>query len=126
MSFLPRHYQTAFQLFQVSLPNTHNTFAVMSNIHSEITQDLLDTEVDGFNSFDLDNRLLRAIAKLGYSHPTLVQAKAVPLALQGKDILARARTGSGKTAAYCMPIVQKILLAKEVSCLTVFPLVSLC
>ncbi|KAJ3055499.1 ATP-dependent DNA/RNA helicase, partial [Rhizophlyctis rosea] len=85
----------------------------MSIKDSDITPDLLDRDVEGFSSFDLDTRLLRAIAKLGYSHPTLVQAKAVPLALQGKDILARARTGSGKTAAYCMPIVQKILLAKE-------------
>ncbi|RKO85649.1 P-loop containing nucleoside triphosphate hydrolase protein, partial [Blyttiomyces helicus] len=66
-----------------------------------------------FAPLDLDPRLLRALAKLGFAHPTLVQAKAVPLAMQGRDILARARTGSGKTAAYCMPIVQKILSAKE-------------
>ncbi|KAJ3030609.1 ATP-dependent DNA/RNA helicase [Rhizophlyctis rosea] len=85
----------------------------MSKKEGEITPDLLDKDIEGFSSFDLDSRLLRAVAKLGYSHPTLVQAKAVPLALQGKDILARARTGSGKTAAYCLPIVQKILLAKE-------------
>ena len=40
---------------------------------------------------------------------------AIPLALENKDILARARTGSGKTAAYCIPVVQKVLSAKEVS-----------
>ncbi|KAJ3282095.1 ATP-dependent DNA/RNA helicase, partial [Borealophlyctis nickersoniae] len=50
---------------------------------------------------------------LGFTHPTLVQAKAIPLALEGKDVLARARTGSGKTAAYCLPILQKILGGKE-------------
>ncbi|OLL25427.1 ATP-dependent RNA helicase dbp9 [Neolecta irregularis DAH-3] len=73
---------------------------------------LLDGSV-AFQSFALDPRLQRSIAKLNYSNPTLVQAKVIPLALAGKDIFARARTGSGKTAAYCIPIVQKILEEKE-------------
>ncbi|KAF8623207.1 hypothetical protein AX15_006445 [Amanita polypyramis BW_CC] len=60
----------------------------------------------------LDARLLRALADLGFARPTLVQAKAIPLALESRDILARARTGSGKTAAYCLPVVQKIISAK--------------
>ncbi|KAG1831377.1 P-loop containing nucleoside triphosphate hydrolase protein [Suillus variegatus] len=61
----------------------------------------------------LDARILRALADMGFARPTLVQAKALPIALEGRDILARARTGSGKTAAYCMPVVQKILSAKS-------------
>jgi ATP-dependent RNA helicase DDX56/DBP9 len=69
-----------------------------------------------FASFShiLDTRILRALADMGFARPTLVQAKAIPLALESRDILARARTGSGKTAAYCVPIVQKILSAKSV------------
>ncbi|KAI8350376.1 P-loop containing nucleoside triphosphate hydrolase protein [Blakeslea trispora] len=66
-----------------------------------------------FASFDLDPRLTRAIAQLNFTHPTPVQAQGIPLALAGKDILARARTGSGKTATYALPIVQKILAAKQ-------------
>ncbi|GLB41874.1 putative atp-dependent rna helicase dbp9 [Lyophyllum shimeji] len=68
-----------------------------------------------FASFShlLDARLLRALADAGFARPTLVQAKAIPLALESRDILARARTGSGKTAAYCVPVVQKILSAKS-------------
>ena len=62
----------------------------------------------------LDPRLLRALADMGFARPTLVQAKAIPLALESRDILARARTGSGKTAAYCLPVVQKIICAKTV------------
>ncbi|GAM27564.1 hypothetical protein SAMD00019534_107400 [Acytostelium subglobosum LB1] len=62
----------------------------------------------------LDDRITKAVKKMGFEHPTLIQAKAVPLSLQGKDILAKARTGSGKTAAYSIPIVQKILMAKSV------------
>lgn len=57
----------------------------------------------------LDSRILRAVAKLGFYEPTLVQETAIPLALEGKDILARARTGSGKTAAFLIPTIQKIL-----------------
>ena len=44
--------------------------------------------------------------------PILVQAKCLPFALEGKDVLVHARTGSGKTAAYCLPVLQKILLEK--------------
>jgi ATP-dependent RNA helicase DDX56/DBP9 len=69
-----------------------------------------------FASFShiLNPRILRALADAGFARPTLVQAKAIPLALENRDILARARTGSGKTAAYCIPVVQKILSAKSV------------
>ncbi|KAK4686040.1 ATP-dependent RNA helicase DDX56/DBP9, partial [Tremellales sp. Uapishka_1] len=61
----------------------------------------------------LDPRLLRALADLKFAHPTLVQAKAIPLLLEGKDVLARARTGSGKTAAYVVPALQRVLEAKS-------------
>ncbi|ELU13728.1 hypothetical protein CAPTEDRAFT_150704 [Capitella teleta] len=65
-----------------------------------------------FHEMGLDDRILKAVAKLGWMHPTLIQEKAIPLALNGKDILARARTGSGKTAAYVIPVLQKILSSK--------------
>jgi ATP-dependent RNA helicase DDX56/DBP9 len=68
-----------------------------------------------FQKLELDARLQRAIAKLGFNTPTLVQETAIPLALQGKDILARARTGSGKTAAYVIPLIQKILSKNDFS-----------
>lgn len=63
--------------------------------------------------FGLDRRLIKALSKLGYTYPTLVQAKTIPIALQGKDILVRARTGSGKTVAFSLPVLQKILSQKE-------------
>ncbi|KAJ3097880.1 putative ATP-dependent RNA helicase ddx56, partial [Phlyctochytrium planicorne] len=72
-----------------------------------------DEQVGSFSDLGLDPRVLKAIAKLGFSKPTLVQVSAIPLALKGKDILARARTGSGKTLAYCIPLIQKILAVKE-------------
>lgn len=55
------------------------------------------------------------MARLGWQSPLPIQEKTIPLALQGKDILARARTGSGKTAAYAIPIIQKVLSTKQVA-----------
>ncbi|KAF8473980.1 P-loop containing nucleoside triphosphate hydrolase protein [Kalaharituber pfeilii] len=77
------------------------------------TESNLDEETT-FQNLGLDPRLLQGIAKLEFAHPTAVQAKAIPLALEGKDILARAKTGSGKTAAYLLPVLQSILKRKDV------------
>ncbi|XP_070621196.1 probable ATP-dependent RNA helicase DDX56 [Erythrolamprus reginae] len=65
-----------------------------------------------FSEMGLDARLLQAVAELGWAAPTPIQEKAVPLALEGKDLLARARTGSGKTGAYALPLLQRLLAAK--------------
>ena len=51
---------------------------------------------------------------MNWIKPTLVQEKAIPLALDGKDLLLRARTGSGKTAACIIPILQQILQMKKI------------
>ncbi|XP_053944877.1 probable ATP-dependent RNA helicase DDX56 [Cuculus canorus] len=66
-----------------------------------------------FEHMGLDGRLLRAVAELGWAAPTAIQAEAIPLALEGRDVLARARTGSGKTGAYGLPLLQHILRVKE-------------
>lgn len=67
-----------------------------------------------FADLNLDSRLLQAVAKLNFRSPTLVQRKAIPLALDGKDVLARAKTGSGKTAAYLLPVLHSLLKKKKV------------
>lgn len=64
-----------------------------------------------FSSLGLSNALLKAISKKGYNTPTVIQYKAIPRILEGKDILASAQTGSGKTAGFALPILQ--LLSKE-------------
>lgn len=75
---------------------------------------LLDKEAGTFSAFDfgLDRRLIKAVSRMGFIYPTLVQSKAIPLALEGKDLLVRARTGSGKTAAFALPTLHKVLLYK--------------
>ena len=61
-----------------------------------------------FTSFGLDATLLRAIRELGFTHPTPIQAQAIPPAMHGKDVLACAMTGSGKTAAFVLPILEHL------------------
>ncbi|HEU4698569.1 MAG TPA: DEAD/DEAH box helicase [Gemmatimonadales bacterium] len=62
-----------------------------------------------FSSFHLDRDLLRGIKELGFVRPTPIQADAMPPALAGRDVLACAATGSGKTAAFLLPILQQLL-----------------
>ncbi|KAB1216280.1 DEAD-box ATP-dependent RNA helicase 16 [Morella rubra] len=61
-----------------------------------------------FEDVGLDPRLIRALIKKGIEKPTPIQRVAVPLILEGKDVVARAKTGSGKTFAYLLPLLQKL------------------
>ncbi|KAM0341560.1 hypothetical protein ACHAPU_010010 [Fusarium lateritium] len=69
-------------------------------------------EETSFLDLGLDPRLLQAIAQQKFAKPTLVQRKAIPLALNGQDVLAKADCGSGKTAAYVLPLLSSILKRK--------------
>ncbi|MHB8890786.1 MAG: DEAD/DEAH box helicase [Candidatus Limnocylindrales bacterium] len=62
----------------------------------------------GFATLDLDERLLRTLAGLGYEEPTPIQEAAIPPLLAGRDLLAEAPTGTGKTAAFALPILQHL------------------
>ncbi len=62
-----------------------------------------------FSQFDLSEPLLQAVAEQGYEKPTPVQQQAIPLILQGRDILAGAQTGTGKTAGFTLPLLQLLL-----------------
>nr|WP_255721120.1 MULTISPECIES: ATP-dependent RNA helicase SrmB [unclassified Photobacterium] len=64
--------------------------------------------VKDFSELELDSELLRAIEEIGYSRPTVVQAQAIPHALDGKDVMASAPTGTGKTAAFLLPMIQHL------------------
>lgn len=61
-----------------------------------------------FQQLGLNAPLLKALQKEGYTTPTPIQAQAIPVALQGKDILGLAQTGTGKTAAFALPILQML------------------
>jgi ATP-dependent RNA helicase RhlE len=66
-----------------------------------------------FSSFNLDPSLLRGVAGLGFTAPTPIQRDGIPPALEGRDVLACAMTGSGKTAAFALPILQRLLGKKR-------------
>src|SRR5215204_1893848 len=62
----------------------------------------------GFASLGLADSLVKAVASLGYEEPTPVQRETIPLILSGRDLLAQAATGTGKTAAFALPMLQRI------------------
>ncbi|WP_338408459.1 DEAD/DEAH box helicase [uncultured Flavobacterium sp.] len=68
-----------------------------------------------FNSLGLSDALLKAINKKGYTTPSPIQQKAIPPILEGKDVLASAQTGTGKTAGFTLPILQILSLGKHLS-----------
>ncbi|MEK6771447.1 MAG: DEAD/DEAH box helicase [Pseudomonadota bacterium] len=62
-----------------------------------------------FENLKLDPRLLRAVAACHFKEPTDIQLKAIPVALEGRDLMASAQTGTGKTAAFVLPLLQRLL-----------------
>lgn len=66
-----------------------------------------------FADLNLDKNILSAVSSEGYESPTPIQAQAIPFALEGRDIMASAQTGSGKTAAFLLPTLQKLTKRSE-------------
>ena len=61
-----------------------------------------------FEEFQLAPPILKALARCGHEHPTPVQEQAIPKALSGRDLIASANTGTGKTAAFVLPALQRL------------------
>jgi ATP-dependent RNA helicase DeaD len=75
-----------------------------------------------FAEFHLSAEVLRAIDALGFEEPTPIQVQAIPLLLEGRDVVAQAQTGTGKTAAFALPIVERIDVGRrEVQALVLVP-----
>lgn len=67
-----------------------------------------DAELDGFASLGLRDELLAALDDLGYEEPTPIQRETIPLLVEGRDMLGQAATGTGKTAAFALPILELV------------------
>ena len=63
-----------------------------------------------FSELGLSPVLCTTVARLGYTTPTPIQAQAIPVALQGRDLMAGAETGTGKTAAFALPMIERLLV----------------
>lgn len=70
----------------------------------------MTTETDPvqFSDLGLPDHLLQTIAQVGYETPSPIQAQTIPILLQGHDLLGQAQTGTGKTAAFALPILAKL------------------
>ena len=62
----------------------------------------------GFEQFSLDQHVISGIKSVGYSTPTPIQQQAIPIVLKGRDLLGLAQTGTGKTAAFILPILHRL------------------
>jgi ATP-dependent RNA helicase DeaD len=69
---------------------------------------MAENESAGFEALGLDRRLLDALGELGYEEPTPIQAEAIPPLLAGRDLVGEAATGTGKTAAFALPLLQSL------------------
>lgn len=79
---------------------------------AQASLDNLGLDSLGFDSLGLARPILSALKSAGYSTPTPIQAQAIPLSIDGRDLLLSAQTGSGKTAAFVLPILHKIASQK--------------
>ncbi len=74
-----------------------------------------------FSDFDLPTNLADSLNTLGFTTPTPIQAQAIPHALQGRDVLGSAQTGTGKTGAFMIPMITKLLTDPTAKCLVMTP-----
>ena len=74
-----------------------------------------------FSELNLSPPVLRAIEKAGYTEPTTIQEKAIPVALEGRDIIGASQTGTGKTAAFALPVISQMIPGDRPQCLILEP-----
>lgn len=75
----------------------------------------IQAELPRFDQFGLAPAILQALTDQGYAHPTPIQAQAIPVVLQGNDVMGAAQTGTGKTASFSLPIIQLLLAQANTS-----------
>lgn len=81
--------------------------------HEENRKQIMDEKIESFEQFNLIEPLMQSIRELGYEAPTPIQVKTIPLLLAGRDVIGQAQTGTGKTAAFALPILQKLDLERN-------------
>ena len=77
--------------------------------------------MNNFNEFNIESKLKNSLKYSNFIKPTPIQAKAIPIALNGKDILGTAQTGTGKTLAFTIPLLNKLIVNKNTKGLIVCP-----
>jgi ATP-dependent RNA helicase DeaD len=77
--------------------------------------------MENFNELNLDQRILEALEAIGINKPTEIQEKAIPVMLQGVDLIGQAQTGTGKTFAYGIPLINNLKFSNDVEALVLCP-----
>ena len=105
--------QTVFDTPFSELP-TDDTPAVVEAFPEPQSPDQ-GASLDAFSQLNLAEPLSRAVKELGYESMTPIQAKAIPLVIQGRDVMGAAQTGTGKTAAFALPLLHRLLKHENTS-----------
>lgn len=113
LTFAIQPQKKGFAAVEVKQLNSEEV--VQSSISEEIKPRQYNQIDSGLNfaDLDLDSEILQAVRDSGYKVPTPIQAHAIPIILKGKDVLGCAQTGTGKTAAYALPILQRLVSIKN-------------
>ena len=77
--------------------------------------------MQSFNELNIDINLKHSISRANFKTPTPVQSQSIPIGLNGKDILGTAQTGTGKTLAFCIPLINKLIIDKNAFALVMCP-----
>ena len=84
-----------------------------THTHTKTTHANAKIEIAAFADLALVAPLMQAVQESGYERPTPIQSQAIPYLLQGRDLLGLAQTGTGKTAAFVLPILQRLMESKK-------------
>ncbi|MGB8300421.1 MAG: DEAD/DEAH box helicase, partial [Azonexus sp.] len=68
----------------------------------------MSTPVESFAELGLSEGLLKTLSEVGYETPSPIQAQCIPILLEGRDLIGQAQTGTGKTAAFALPLMEQI------------------
>jgi ATP-dependent RNA helicase DDX6/DHH1 len=92
-----------------SIPQKEEAKSLIRKIDERVkTKDVTNTKGQNFDDYKLKIELLKGIYEKGYEKPSPVQEEVIPIALMGKDIIARAKNGTGKTGSFVIPILEKV------------------
>lgn len=105
-----------------SIENTANTITKnkedpvnnLKKTHNEQYKKTINNKLKGFNKFNLKKEVILSILKLGYKMPTPIQRKVIPELLSGFNVIAKSRTGSGKSASFIIPTVEKLISHSDI------------
>ena len=105
-SYVPKDDIVAEELYKLGITSGIN-FGKYENIPVSVTGENVVKAVDAFESANLRPLLMENISKSGYKVPTPIQKNSIPIIMAGRDLMACAQTGSGKTAAFLIPMIHK-------------------